>query len=418
VRRAADKTGIAKERIWIFDVQGQAVPQGYKSWQSLLTHGERDWPRFNDLETCRTTPAARLFSSGTTGLPKAATLTHYNFIAQHTLVHEYADKPYTASRIFCIPMFHASSVPTAHTSALRAGTPTYVLRRFELEPLLASIEKFGITELAVVPPIVVAMLMSPATKKYSLKSIKAASCGAAPLAKETQQRFRELLSPDATVTQVWGMTETSCVASMIHYPGDDTTGSVGKLLPCVDAKLVDDEGKDISDYDVRGELCVRGPTIIPGYFENPKANAESYDGDGYFHTGDIAYLSAETGFWYIVDRKKELIKVRGFQVAPPELEAVLLSHPNIIDAAVIGVKDATDKDVEHPRAYVVARPGAPKPTEQEVKDFLNGKLAKYKALTGGVVFLEAIPKNPSGKILKRMLREMVEAEEKAKRAKL
>lgn len=183
--------------------------------------------------------------------------------------------------------------------------------------------------------------------------------------------------------------------------------------------MIDDNGKDISAYDVRGEICLRGPTITPGYFENPKANAESFDADGWFKTGDIGYCSAEGHKWYIVDRKKELIKVRGFQVAPPEIEAVLLGHPEIIDAAVIGLP-VDGADGEHPRAYVVRRPGdnGKALTESGIKEYCGSRLAKYKALTGGVKFVEAIPKNASGKILKRILREEAIKEAKGATAKL
>jgi len=411
IREAAKLSSIPESKIFIFDVQGQALPAGFKSWTALLSHGEKDWIRFDDEHTAKNTTAARLFSSGTTGLPKAAVLSHYNLIAQHTLVHEYVHKPYEVRRTLCIPMFHAASVPTAHTSALRSGQVSYIMRRFELEPLLETFAKFDITEIGIVPPIAIAIIMSPLTKNYSMTSIKAASCGAAPLAKETQKRFKDLLDPNATVTQVWGMTETSCVASMLHYPEDDETGSVGRMLPNMDAKLVDDAGNDISAYDVRGELCVRGPIVISGYFNNEAANSECWDADGFFHTGDIAYISRESRKWYIVDRKKELIKVRGFQVAPPELEAVLLSHPLVIDAAVIGVSKRGEKDVEHPRAFVVRRPGGERASEEELKKYCGERLAKYKELTGGVVFLDEIPKNPSGKILKRILREWVVKEE-------
>jgi acyl-CoA synthetase (AMP-forming)/AMP-acid ligase II len=171
-------------------------------------------------------------------------------------------------------------------------------------------------------------------------------------------------------------------------------------------RLVDDDGKNISAYGVRGELCVRGPTVTPGYFENPQANAEAFDSEGWFKTGDIAFCDQATRKWYIVDRKKELIKVRAFQVAPPELEAVLLSHPQIVDAAVIGVT-VPGADSELPRAYVVRRPGAEgqQLTEDEVKKYLAERLARYKALTGGVKFVDSIAKNASGKILKRLLRE-------------
>ena len=151
-----------------------------------------------------------------------------------------------------------------------------------------------------------------------------------------------------------------------------------------------------------GELCIRGPTVISGYLNKPTAN-EEFDADGFYYTGDIVYCDSKTKLWYIVDRKKELIKVRGFQVAPPELEGVLLSHPQIVDAAVIGVPSPNGDD-QVPRAYVVRRPGATL-TAAEVKKHLAGKLARFKHLEGGVIFVPSIPKNASGKIIKRLLRD-------------
>ena len=291
----------------------------------------------------------------------------------------------------------------------------YIMRRFELEPYLRYIQAHQITDAGMVPPMVIAIIMSSIAKIYSMQSIRQVLCGAAPLDKGSQARLQALLADNATFTQVWGMTETSCICSMLSYPRSDTTGSVGFMLPGIDAKLVDDYGKDITAFDTRGELCVRGPLIINGYFENPEANARDWDQDGYFHTGDVAYCDGKSKLWYIVDRKKELIKVRGFQVAPPELEAVLLSHPHLIDAAVIGVKTSLEES-ELPRAYVVRRPGmeGDKLTAEDVKKHLSTKLANFKRLDGGVVFLDVIPKNPSGKILKRLLREQAAREMGAK----
>lgn len=185
-------------------------------------------------------------------------------------------------------------------------------------------------------------------------------------------------------------------------------------------RIIDDNDKDVTGYDVRGELCVRGPLVTKGYFENSKANAVSFDSEGFFKTGDIVYCDGKTKLWYVVDRKKELIKVRGFQVAPPELETVLLGHPHIVDAGVISVKHATEADVELPRAYVVRRdsPEGRALTEEAVKRHCAERLAKYKELTGGVKFLDAIPKNASGKILKRVLRDMAKEELKQGKAKL
>jgi acyl-CoA synthetase (AMP-forming)/AMP-acid ligase II len=216
---------------------------------------------------------------------------------------------------------------------------------------------------------------------------------------------------------------------MFQWPDSDDTGSVGNIfLPGTDIMLVDDDGKDITAYDTRGEVCVRGNTIIKGYYKNQKATEESWDSEGFFHTGDILYCDGKSKKWYCVDRKKgkshptsvlftdkanqfpELIKVRGFQVAPPELEGLLLAHPDIADAAVIGVPEAGE---EKPRAFVVRQPGS-KVTEDEVKNVISSQLASYKRLTGGVTFVDEIPKSPNGKILKRILRDRVAAENKAK----
>ena len=177
---------------------------------------------------------------------------------------------------------------------------------------------------------------------------------------------------------------------------------------------MDDNDNDITDFNVSGELCVRGPTVVPGYFNNPVGN-EAFDSDGFYHTGDIGYCDPKSKLWYIIDRKKELIKVRGFQVAPTELEAVLLSHPQIVDAAVIGVQFGRDES-QLPRAYVVRRPGSEgeKLTDNDVKRHMKKKLAKYKRLDGGVRFVGAIPRNASGKILKTILRDEAKKEMEAK----
>ncbi|KAF2472767.1 acetyl-CoA synthetase-like protein [Lindgomyces ingoldianus] len=398
------KHDLPKEKIFIFDHSGQDIPEGFKSYKTLLDHGEAEWARFSSPTESQTTTAMLFFSSGTTGLPKAVQVSHYNIIAQYTLVFETQPRPYPISRLVSLPLFHMATTPPALIAPLRAGHTTYMMRRFELEAFLAYHEKYRITELCfIVPPIVISIIMSPLSKKYSLKSVRLAACGAAPLDKVPQAQFKELLAPEAPFTQVWGMTECSCVATMFPHSEHDATGSVGRLIPNLDIKLVDELGKDVSAPNIRAEICIRGPTITRGYFENPEANARDWDEEGYFHTGDIGFVD-EGGKWYIVDRKKELIKVRGFQVAPPELEAVLLSHPSIVDAGVIGISVPT-RDIQLPRAYVVQRDDTNDLTEEDVIAFAAERLAKYKRLDGGVRFVESIPKTASGKILKRTLRE-------------
>jgi 4-coumarate--CoA ligase len=432
---AAKATGLPLSNIFVFDIHPTSIPapSDIRSWTWLQTHGTADWARFNDKETSASTIAARLFSSGTTGLPKALNMSHYNFIAQHTLVMEHRPRPYAVRRLICNPMFHVSQIPRAHTSPLRGGIVTHIMRRFELQSWLSNIPRFGITEVNVVPMMVVMILTSGLAEKKTFASIRNAWSGAAPLDPSLQARFKQLLRDDAPFNQVWGMSETSCIATMLYYPHFDASGSVGPLLPNCDAKLVDEDGKDVTAFGVRGELCVRGPIIVNGYFENEAANRSSWDEDGFFHTGDVAFCKeSDMGkLWYIVDRKKvycypfdprnigqlivisqELIKVRGFQVAPTELEAVLLHHPEIVDAAVVGVQFSKEES-ELPRAYVVRRAGSVV-TEQEVRKFSSEKLSKYKSLDGGIKFVDAIPKNASGKILKNQLREQAKREIGAK----
>ena len=201
---AAKECDIPDANILIFNVNGQSIPRGFQSWEILLERGEEDWVRFDDLQTGKETEAARLFSSGTTGLPKAAMVSHRNLVAEHTLCWGLDRKDYNISRILCLPMFHAATFPIAHTTALKAGNPSYVTRRFELENFLAIIEKYQITDLILVPPLVIATIMSDLNKKYSLKSVKAAYCGAAPLGAGPQKKFQELMGVNAPFTQVWG----------------------------------------------------------------------------------------------------------------------------------------------------------------------------------------------------------------------
>ncbi|PYH81200.1 AMP-binding enzyme [Aspergillus uvarum CBS 121591] len=414
IRDAARQVNIPKGNIWILDSHNASadlvtrdnlftVSNGLSTWQALLTHGETEWQRFDNLTTARETTAARFFSSGTTGLPKAVDVTHYNLVAQHTLVFEAHPRPYQMSSLIALPVFHAAIAPLVHIGALRSGYTMYIMWRFELGPYLRFAKEYAVTDLIVVPSILTAILASDRPGQGTcLKKVRNVVCGAAPLDKETQGRVvRELLAKGVPLTQGWGMTETCCAAMMFPYPEGDDTGSVGRLVPNVEAKLVNDDGENVSAYDVAGELCIRGPTVTPGYFDNPAANESAFDADSWLKTGDVAICDGATRKWYIVDRKKELIKVRGFQVAPSELEGVLLSHPAVVDAAVVGVRDPL-YGIERPRAFVVAKPGELLRID-EVRRYAAERLAKYKEISGGVRFLDVIPRNASGKILRRVL---------------
>lgn len=301
-----DKEGIGREKLFVFDNKPEhKVPPGFRSWKWLLEQGSEEWERITDRETLKETELSRLTTSGTTGPPKFAMQTHYNGTSYHTLISQNQDTPWEPRYLSVMPSFHVATVPAVHVSPLRSGTAIYIMRRFELELYLAAIQRHQITDLGMPPPLVIAIIMSPLTKKYSLKSVRRVGCGAAPLDAESQNRLQALCADDCVCTQVWGMTETTSVMSMFRWPDKDDTGSVGNMfVPGTDVKLIDDDGKDITAYDVRGELCVRGPTVIKGYYKNQKANAESWDSDGYFHTGDILYCDGKTNKWYVVDRKK------------------------------------------------------------------------------------------------------------------
>ncbi|EME81249.1 uncharacterized protein MYCFIDRAFT_204241 [Pseudocercospora fijiensis CIRAD86] len=393
--KAADDAGISRERVLNFDNR-----QWQKSW--------------DNAERSKRTTAARMFSSRTTGLPKAAMLTHYNLIAQHVQINDDVLMAEPERRLMCTPMFHVATCPSTHSSPLKNGVQTYVMRRFELESYFKSIEKYQITDCATVPPMVLQIINSDLKDKYSMKSIKFATCGTAPLEETQQAKFQALLADGAPFTQVWGMTETSCIATNFPYPEDDDTGSCGRPVPNIELKLCDvaDEKKEITGHDIRGELCMRGDTVIPGYMDE-KATADSWDKDGFFHTGDIAYCDGKTGKWYIVDRQKELIKVRGFPVAPPDLEAVLLDHPGISDVGVIGVGKDKNSDSEFARAYIVRKKSSEGKglDENGVYEYMGSKLAKFKRPDGGVVFLGT----RFGKILKKMPREKAADEMKKER---
>jgi 4-coumarate--CoA ligase len=223
--------------IFIFNTRGQAVPKGFRSWEWLLQQGEEDWIHFDDLETAKRTKVARLTTSGTTGLPKTANQSHYNATSWYTMASEIKTPPWEIRNLYPLPMFHVATVPAVHAGPFRTGNAAYIMRRFELEAFLAAIERHQINYLGIVPPLVISIIMSPLRHKYSLKSIKRIGCGAAPLDKDSGERFKALCAPECTFTQVLGMTETTGLISLFYYPDGDDTGSVGNtFMPNTDIK--------------------------------------------------------------------------------------------------------------------------------------------------------------------------------------
>jgi acyl-coenzyme A synthetase/AMP-(fatty) acid ligase len=283
----------------------------------------------------------------------------------------------------------------------------YAISQFRFERYLQHIQKYRITVLQIVPPVVVMLGKRPEVKEYDLTSVSYIMCASAPLKSDVQNAVSERLG--ATIVQSWGMSETTCTGLMIPGTMKDDTGSVGYLLPNTEAMLVDEEGKEMADPEASGELWVRGPQMMKAYLNNASATNETLTPERWLKTGDVAMQ--KDGKWWIVDRRKELIKVNGFQVAPAELEALLYQHEEVVDAAVVGI--VRDGD-ERPRAYVVLADGAkggPRKAMKAIQDFVAGKVVKHKRIQE-IAAVEEIPRLLSGKIQRKVVKQWARDEEK------
>jgi acyl-CoA synthetase (AMP-forming)/AMP-acid ligase II len=296
-----------------------------------------------------------------------------------------------------LPFFHIYGMQVLMNCTLRAGATVVTLPRFELEQFLRVHQDYRITRSFVAPPIVLALAKHPLVDEFDLSVLTQILCAAAPLKVDLADECGKRLNCE--VVQGYGMTELS-PASHITPPGWFRPGSVGITVPNTQTRIVDPaSGADVG-LGEEGEIWVRGPQVMKGYLDNPQATAAMIDADGWLRTGDLGCIDAD-GHLYVVDRLKELIKYKGFQVPPAELEAVLLRHPDVADAAVLGVPD--EEAGEIPVGYIALRPGASASVE-EIRRFVAGQVASYKQLRRLEV-IDAIPKSPSGKILRRLLRD-------------
>ncbi|MCJ1250868.1 hypothetical protein MMC30_008096 [Trapelia coarctata] len=397
---AAESCNIPPSNIFICDPIDQPLPPSYRSWIELLQHGESPWVTLTTQEA-ETSIAVLYSTSGTTGLPKSAMMSHAHCISVAAFIEASSrGKPYTLSRLVSLPLLHAFAAPIVHLSALREGIPTYLLPRFTPASFAAAVENFQISEIPVVPSMLVAAVSSPHFTPHALRSLRHIWTAGAPLSLAVQTSFRDLLHPEANIVPVYGMTECGWITSL-SYPEGETSESVGRPVPGVALKLIDSSGDPIEMEGQLGELLVRPPHPTLGYVGNPIATAELFHSPGWVRSGDIAY--ARNGKYYIVDRIKDIIKVRSWQVSPAELENVLLQHPQVIDVAVIGVPDHGISG-EVPHAFVVKAERSEELRLAELKAFMVERLARYKIIEG-VSFVDSIPRNPAGKILRRVLRE-------------
>ncbi|MFF5975555.1 4-coumarate--CoA ligase family protein [Streptomyces sp. NPDC012769] len=407
-RAAAELAGGIRE-IFVCD-QPPAGPEGdgVRSLQTFLGSTAPD--PAPDIDPA-TDLAALPYSSGTTGVPKGVMLTHAS-IATNLAQLEPLMPMGPGDRILAVlPFFHVYGLTALMNAPLRRGATVVVLPRFELDGFLAAIEKHRITALYVAPPIVLALAKHPSVASYDLSSLRYIVCSAAPLDAALAEACSARLGLPP-ILQAYGMTELSPATHLVPLAAKNPPpGTVGKLLPGTEMRLVslDDPGdprdpadppKDAAPGE-EGEIAIRGPQVMKGYLGRPEATAAMVDADGWLHTGDIGRVD-EDGWLFVVDRVKELIKYKGFQVAPAELEALLLTHDGVADAAVIGVRDADGTEI--PKAFVVRQPAAAGLTAEEVMAHVAERVAPYKKIRQ-VEFVDTVPRAASGKILRRELRD-------------
>ena len=386
-REAAGKAGVKEVAVF-----GEA--EGATSFASLLGSGKPPEVAIDPAEDLVALP----YSSGTTGFSKGVMLTHRNLVANmvQTLEVEHIGERDTV--IAVLPFFHIYGMHVIMNMGLFGGATIVSMPRFELEPFLQAVQQYRVTRLFIAPPIAVALAKHPLVDKYDLSSVNVVFSGAAPLDAEIAKLCGERIK--CLVMQGYGLTETSPVS---HAVPDDArevvAGSVGPSLPNTECKVVDVATGEELGPEQDGEIWIRGPQVMKGYLNNPSATQASIDGDGFFHTGDIGHID-DRGEYHIVDRLKELIKYKGFQVPPAELEALLLSHPKVADAAVIGIPDEEAGEV--PKGFVVLKDASATP--EELMEFVAAKVAPHKKIRQLEV-VEEIPKSASGKILRRVLKD-------------
>lgn len=373
-------------------VLGESDVEGVQPLSSLMNNEGK--PPAVDIDPDKDLVALP-YSSGTTGLAKGVMLTHSNLIANMVLSCEMNTIKETDRLIGVLPFFHIYGMVLILNLALYRGLTLVTIPRFDLELFLQVVQDHKVTNMNLVPPLILALAKHPLVDEYDLSSIRIVSSGAAPLGSDLEKACSKRLGCD--MYQGYGLTETSGASHINTAPVPvDKMGSVGPVLPNTQSRVIDTETGAELGANEKGEVLIRGPHIMVGYLNNEEATSGCIDADGWFHTGDIGYAD-EDGFFYIVDRVKELIKYKGYQVPPAELEAILVAHPSISDAAVIPSPDEEAGEV--PKAFVVLKEPL---SEEEIMSYVAEKVAPHKKIRR-LEIVDEIPKSASGKILRRVL---------------
>ena len=391
----AEQAGLAREDVIVLD-----GAEGHASLVDLVSSG-------TPAPEVTIDPAEHLavlpYSSGTTGNAKGVMLTHRNLVANIAQCEPGLPLGDDDGILAVLPFFHIYGMNVIMNVSLRKRAKVVTMPKMDLEAFLQLTQDEKCTVLFIAPPIAVALAKHPMVDKFDLSSVRIVLSGAAPLDEALGNAVRDKFG--CKIMQGYGMTELSPVTHLTPYDDDEmSVGSIGLPVPNVECKVVDtDTGEEIAPVEGQrsapGEMWVRGPMVMKGYLGNEAATSETIDGDGFLHTGDIVEVG-ERGEVYVVDRLKELIKYKGYQVPPAELEALLLTHPKIADSAVVAHPDEDGGEI--PRAFVVPQQGE-ELTEQEVIEFVEAKVAPHKKVRL-VDFIDAIPKSASGKILRKDLR--------------
>ncbi|EKG10391.1 AMP-dependent synthetase/ligase [Macrophomina phaseolina MS6] len=426
----AAAAGIPRSRVYLIDVplkatQGTEPSPQLKQVDELICQGASMAP----LEALQWTegqgarqPAFLCSSSGSSGLPKNVMLSHRNIIAAviQRATYESTYRGTDPEMCLCgLPQSHAYALIVITHASLYRGDGVVVLQGFNLQETLQTIQDFRLERLWMVPSMIVAMTKASAiVRKYDLSSVKITAFGASPLSPEVIELYSELV-PGCKIIQGYGLTEAGAVITFGN--ADDVVhGSCGSLYPGYEARLIDEDGRDIEKYGQAGELLVRSPSIMLGYFNNDAANEETLTKDGWLRTGDLGEFRITPNghdHFFMVERVKELIKVRGLQVAPAELENFLMQHPAVADISVIPVPDETSDEL--PKAFIVKAPAFKTADEDSLRKELNSLVentfAAHKRLAAGIEFVDSLPKTASGKTQRKVLKERVKAALEAKK---